>query len=207
MNVQRILKCRLSQFCLVSMLTLTYCKEKFKTDYINLQNFQFSSLTFRKPGNFVDVHVDTLIKIWQDSELNPKLVEKKVKYFELLKEHYESFAILADTNDFNNSVLIFQGPRLNPGKWVSKEIYLALDRKLRSEAREQGFSFEPIENSYLEFTNGHKLLKIKFQWSDKVATWQGTEYILTFEGNSFGIVVSNQGDDFEGLVRLSKISP
>lgn len=188
----------------LAVLTLA-CKKEPNKVYTKLNRAEFSGLSFPIPANFVETSLDELADAWRSSSNVNDIKEGQLQRIDRLRPMEGNFSIYADTTDVSNTVMVFTGPYVKIGKYTSKQLFLMLEKQLRSEAKELGIDFKPIENTHLTLKNTD-ILKIKFEWHNKNYTKIGAQYLVTAHGFTFGIVVTNDEDDFESLVRKVSIS-
>jgi hypothetical protein len=123
-----------------------------------------------------------------------------------LRPREGTFAVYVDTTEISNTVFIFTGPYIKISKWTSEQLFKMLDKTLRKEANDIGMDFKPVENSYYTLKNGNDILKVKFEGSNESMKKLVTQYLLNIRGSTFGIIVTDDEDDFEAIVRKAKFT-
>jgi hypothetical protein len=181
------------------------CKKEPKTDFKDLRDFQFLGISMSLPGVYMEMSLDDLIDSWYNSDLPESFVEKKIRQLESMRSREGSFIIFVDTTNLSNTILIFRGPTIQISKFTSKELFLMLDKRFREEAKELEIEFKPLENSYYTLNNRNEILKIKFEWNDGEIQSYGTQYLINIKGPTIGVVIHDDSDDYEGLVRKIKL--
>jgi hypothetical protein len=185
---------------------LAGCTKELKIDYKDLRNAEFTGLTFQLPGIFVETDLDGLAEAWSLSKASKNVIDKQLQRIESLRPREGTFAVYVDTTEISNTVFIFTGPYIKISKWTSEQLFKMLDKTLRKEANDIGMDFKPVENSYYTLKNGNDILKVKFEGSNESMKKLVTQYLLNIRGSTFGIIVTDDEDDFEAIVRKAKFT-
>lgn len=166
------------------------------------RNIHFAKILIKLPHSFNEFTSKDLTNKVTELEENTTAYIESIKKFESSKY---GFKLFIDTLDFSSQIMFFGQEHLFIDKQTSGQYLTLLERQLENEWIPQGISFKRLESNFFSGkTVG--ILKIKYEINSNNITSFKTQYIVTTNKNTFGILVNkSDSEDFQNLITSMKL--
>jgi len=182
-------------------------KKKLPAEFEHTTNFQIDFLKreILLPDNYEKTTFNELLDTINKSEHNAKLIQSAHQKNILLQNLGHKFEVLADKNNYFNTITFMSGEYMKLDKNVLNSYVEALESQILTQSTEYNIQNNIIERKFLTYGNT-KIIKVKFQQIGADETSFLTQYLITLGRNTFSIaIINNENIDYQFILENFRV--
>jgi hypothetical protein len=192
-------------YSMLIILVLVSCKEQNQDERKDLREitFDFTPIRVKPPNRYKSVSIEKLRELMMKSDLSEEEKMVRIDRLNYMVLGQSRLQFLVDTADVYDIIWVAENEYVRLNKQLISHYLGTLTKSMNEQM--QDVPFKRLEN---KFFDGPKtqLLKIKYALGYDSSHSFLTQYILTTQTETVGLMVSNSsGEDFEELVKKIKL--